>query len=295
MAVAYSMVGDTTPGTFYEAITSGMMSDGFLSRFTIVQYEGDRPEKNPSPLLEPPAELINGLADLARQARELQGRNTFQPVSVTDDAQQLLTDFENECDGQVRGAAEDESRRQMWNRAHLKVVRIAALLAVADNCIFPSITTDHAQWAIGLIRRDIATFSARLQSGDIGEGDDSREAKMLTIANEYLNSGELPKSAKEWERLRAKGIIPRKYLQHRTQKVSAFCNHPLGAVKAMEGTIKSLIDSGHFQEVPKNRMFDEFTYHGKAYWIHSVGQFKMKNWGERFDEAAARLTGTPQS
>ena len=46
----------------------------------------------------------------------------------------------------------------MWNRAHLKVLKVASLLAVADNYIFPVINNDHATWAMKLVERGMDVF-----------------------------------------------------------------------------------------------------------------------------------------
>jgi hypothetical protein len=242
-AVSYSMLGETTPSSLYEAITPSMMADGFMSRFTIIQYHGDRPEENPAPQYEPSPGLANGVAQLARHACDLYSRNAFQNVDIDGDGKQLTDAFKQECDQQIRKAGDDESRRQMYNRAHLKALRIAALLAVVDNCFAPSVTTAHAAWAIALVRADIATFNARLESGDVGDDDAARKNKVIAVAIEYLKT-----PPPKYTALRDAYLIPDQYLQTRTQNLTAFKSHPLGANKALKLAIESLVDGGQLQK-----------------------------------------------
>lgn len=267
-SVSYSLIGETTPSTFYESITPEMMSDGFMSRFNVVEYTGDRPDKNPAPIDRPDAALVANIVAMMRHAHLLRASSKFQDVAFSDGATALLIDFERECDAAIAAAGDDEGQRQMWNRAHLKVLRIAALLAVADNYLFPSVTMEQVSWAISLIRHDIGVFSKRLRSGDIGEGtDEGRERKLLDICREYLSMTEtdLPDYTKPWNDMRRQGWIPRKYLQIRTQRLSAFGKHPRGHKAALDQAIQTAIDNGHLFAISKVRAVESFGFHGNVF------------------------------
>lgn len=284
--VAYSMIGETTPGTFYELLTPDMMSDGFMSRFTVVEYEGERPPENIwADLYSTPCpNVLAYLKALLIQSLNLLSRGNTEVVQCGPEARAMLGEFNLECDFRIKEAGEDESRRQMWNRAAMKALKIASLTAVADNYIAPMITTLHAHWAINFIKRDIAVFSRRMQNGDIGAGDDSREAKIIAISREYLLASELPKFAKAFENLKNERVIPRKYFQQRIQKVAAFSNHRNGYIKAMDETLRSLVDSGHLMEVPKQRLADDYGFYGKAYRVLAFDEFMLlqtENWIDR--------------
>lgn len=265
--VAYSLVGETTPGTFYEAITQDMMSDGFMSRFVIVSYEGDRPEKNQAPQLVPPDSYIIKLADIVTQASSLDLKNIYQDVVTDTKAKTFLESFEDECDNNIKAAGDNESLRQMWNRAHLKVLRIAALTAVADNHLNPCIAEHHAKWAIQLIRSDIAVFAKRLQTGDIGDGDDVRQGKVSSLLTDYLANELSPSWKKKLHQMKQNGIVPFNWLQNRTQRLASFEKHRFGATKSLQQTLASLIDCGDLSEVPKTEMVAKFGTQAKAYRI----------------------------
>jgi Protein of unknown function (DUF3987) len=264
--IAYSMIGDSTPGTFREALTEDMMEDGFMSRLTVVEYEGDRPAENPCPLRELPDGWAGWFAALVAQALVLDRNDIYQEIARDQIAGQMLDAFNCECDSSINSAGDDNSRRQMWNRAHLKALRISALLAVADNFQRPCITTMHAEWAIELVRRDIAVFTNRLQSGDIGSDDKARETKVLAILKNYLIEAPKP-SYNVKEALRQNRIIQRKYLTVRTSSLPAFKSHKLGSTGALEQVLRSLGSNGYITKCAGAEMVKSYNEHGECYLV----------------------------
>lgn len=261
--VAYSMIGESTPKTFYEALTESMMEDGFMSRFLIVEFQGDRPPRNANPCLQLDERLYSALCSIVVQSITLlQNRQTMQ-VQFSVDAQIMLDEFDKECDEQIN-STDDEGYRQMWNRAHLKVLRIAALLATADNFITPVVSYDHAKWALDVVRRDIAVMQRKITEGDVGQGDVVREKKLISVIKGYFTS-RVPESYRIPEALVKNGIIPRKFMQMRTNTLTQFTGHRLGSTIALDLTIKSLIDSGYLMEVDKNKMAETYNFHGRCF------------------------------
>jgi len=266
-----SFLGETTPGTFMESLTPDMMEDGFLSRFNVITYEGKRPAPNPNGgqywLL--PQEL-NHWREIIMRAVPYQGL-TQTPDSrirvgyLNADAKEKLYNFELECGDKIN-ATDDESERQVYNRAALKAYKIASLLAVADNPLEPKIHLGHAAWAISAIRRDISAFVVSKKSGDVGQSDDARAMKLLSIIGKYLCTPP-PESYKVPVAMQQKGIVPKFYLQKRITGVAAFDKHKAGQVAALDQAIKNLIECGSIAEVRKDRAVEEFSFHGRCFWV----------------------------
>jgi hypothetical protein len=262
--VAYSMIGETTPKTLYTSLTESMMEDGFLSRFIIVEYAGDRPPLNTDQRYEPEPAISDYLAQMASQAQQLISTvNNRTPVGRTEEAAILMRDFELECDKQIN-STKDESWRQMWNRASLKVMRVAGLLAVADNYIHPCITKDHVEWAMQLIRSDIHVMRRRMESGDVGIDDYSRENKVVSIMRDYFTNG-CPDGYAVPDEMPDNGIVPHLYLQKKTQKHPAFMSHKLGSTEGLKQVMRSLVEQGYIQEADKLEMVKHYKFHGKCY------------------------------
>jgi hypothetical protein len=264
--VAYSMIGETTPKTFYGALTESMMEDGFLSRFIIVEYSGDRPPLNhmqAKNLLSASSQYIASMTTYAMQRMSNIGEAGPMMVNPSQEALEIFHTFEKECDNNINGTAE-EAKRQMWNRAALKVMRISALLAVADNYMHPLITKEHVEWALAVIRKDIASMARKLAEGDIGVNDTSREQKVLSIIVDFLRNGaassyNVPKGMREAM------CFPGQFILLRCCRLPAFTAHKAGSTGAVREVLRSLVDSGYIEELHKDKAVTQFNFHGKTY------------------------------
>ncbi len=265
---ALSFLGETTPSVFLECLTSDMMADGFLSRFLCMSYNGNRSLPN----RHRDAELDK---DDLKMWRALVGHmipyqtpiNTPAPCIVrpNKDAQENLDRFEIDCGMEV-DATEDEWVRQGWNRAHLKALKVASLLAVADNCFNPTVRIEHVAWALSLVRIDITTFQSRKKSGDIGTNDNTRERKLVALMKEYLIEP-VPASYKIPKGMPGNSLVPRSYLQKRTASLPAFDNHRSGSSKALDEALANMIANGYLMEVQKCDLVDAYGFQGKTYRI----------------------------
>jgi len=267
-SVAFSLVGETTPGTFYESLTDAMMRNGFMSRFCVIEYRGDRPPKNRARVDEPPQALVDHMVGMMRVAGNAAAAQAYQEVTFSEGATALLTRFDDECDEAIHAAGDDENRRQLWNRAHLKALRVAALLAVGDHYLNPVVSEEQAAWAVALIRHGIAAFEKRIREGDVGEGTDGgREQKVLELCREFLTLpvSKLPNWLKNGELMQRDGIVPRKYLQQRTQRLAAFEKFKLGHAAALNMTIKTAMTNGNLMDVKKDKLVELYAFHGQAY------------------------------
>ena len=248
-AVAYSMIGDTTPGTFYNAINLSTMEDGFMSRFTVIEYDGLRPELNENPVTKLDKKLSTYICEMVNHSIDLLGHNTHQEVGFDTVVRELANGFNRECDAQIN-STDDESYRQMWNRSHLKLLRWCALQASFENHITPVVNMEQYEWALDVIKRDINTMDTRLKEGDIGAGDRSREKKLMSILKEYMQNGcsngyGIPISMQQ------DGVINRRYIQMRISKLRAFSEHRMGSSFAVTHSIKSMEDCGVLSELDR--------------------------------------------
>jgi len=264
-SAAYSMIGETTPSTFFESLTDSMMEDGFLSRFLIIEYNGNRPPLNETPVLEPEPALVKALQNMAFVSSKLNAMNNSKLVAFDPDAMAQLKAFDKRCDDEIN-SSDDESWRQMWNRAHLKAYRIAALLAAADNPEKPCATTAHTEWALMVVQRDIKLMTARMQSGEIGQGtDDKRVLKILEIASEVFKNG-YSKGYNLPAEFAPNGILARSFLQVRISRIKMFKEHRVGTGAALDSTLRLMIENGYIEEINRDTLIAEYgRNYGKCY------------------------------
>jgi hypothetical protein len=272
-AVAYSLIGESTPETFYQALTSVMMEDGFLSRFLIVDYKGDRPPRNKNPTTEMTPSLLQALGAIVSHSMTMISKFEVEMVSYDDESLAIADAFDLECDGNINDTSA-ESVRQMWNRAHLKVCRIAALMACGDACYQPVIRAIHMNWALDIVRRDIAIMSSRMESGDIGVDDGARLRKAVALLREYVSLGPRDSAYGQPDGLSKANVISKRFLHGRLSQCSQFKNTRDGQTRAIDTALKSLCENGYLSLVDKTELVTKYSFHGIAYRIIALPPLK---------------------
>jgi hypothetical protein len=269
-APSVTLLGESTPETFFAAIDETMIADGLLPRFTLVEYRGKRPRYNKHHAsVVPPAQLVQDVATLASSALKLAVENTVIHVKATIEADALLDLINEHADAMINGTNSDVTRH-LWNRAHIKVMKLAALVAVGVNYSHPVITVENVRWAQAIIEYDIAKLQARFESGEVGR--DSEEAKQLSevkrVMVEYVREDSVRalKYGASVEMHRDK-VTPHNYIIQRLISIAAFRHDKASASAAIKRSIQTLIESGIIAEVGRTEMQKKYGTGEKAYAI----------------------------
>lgn len=279
IAPAFSILGESAPERFYETLTENMISEGLLPRFTIIEYLGDRVLPNDgAPLALPSSELVASVAQLCANASSLNSRNLVTHVQYTDDARAILNEFRMKAHTSIIGSM--EVRRQLWNRAHLKVLKLAALVAVGEHMFMPTINAEAAKWAIRIVEADIKNMLSRFESGDVGINNE--ENKQLKVINKLIHRfltgdwADVKKVAGDSSaKLHAEKVIPYGYLQRSTSSSAPFKNDRQGATMALRRVLKTLEERGEIQAMQKSVLVQKFGTGAQAYAIMQPGAFGL--------------------
>jgi hypothetical protein len=253
-----SIVGDTTPETLYDNISAGDIADGLLPRFHVIEYSGTRPERNRNSARPPEPALVASLTELIVQALTMQNNRQCVEVPMDPNALLVLDQFDRECDNHMR-TSHSTGETQLWNRAHLKALKLAGLLAVGCNPRNPVVTFDVAQWAIAFTRSGTEAILRRFDEGDVGNGDAKQASELRRLVREFMGL-----SAKELATYRVKpelqkaGVVPYGYLVTRATRLSSFYRDRRGASGALRTALEVALQSEQLSQVPGGEAVTKF-------------------------------------
>lgn len=164
---AFSFIGDTVASSFYEACTARNISKGLIPRLFIMEYAGLRPPLNVGAHHHrADADMLTYFNSFVTTCLAHNQSNTPVDVQTDPEAQALFDAFLAECD-HVYNSRPDEAIGSIWSRAHLKALKLAALVAVGCNWHNPMILAENARWAIALARRDVNMLMSKIDAGEI--------------------------------------------------------------------------------------------------------------------------------
>lgn len=262
-----TILGESTPETFFDGLGAEHIAEGLIPRFSIVEYTGPRVPRNKYANMPPSQDLVQKFADMATIAIHTSNNMTCCPVQVEPLAQRVLDDFDIEADT-IMNRAHSDVDLQLWNRAHLKALKLSALIAVGCNPHQPVVTRDIAEWAIKFVRKDVAIMLNRFKSGDIGTGDSKQMHDLKRVIEIYYKSdfGAVAKYGVH-RGMHADRVIPYLYLNKRTAGLASFKADRMDATGALRKTIQALVDSGMLVEVPKGQLMEKYKFSGLAWGV----------------------------
>jgi hypothetical protein len=250
LSPAFTLVGEGTPQRFYSLLDESLVEDGLLPRFTIVHYDGVRVNLNKAHRnAEPSHHLVKNLAALCGQSLMLNQSNNAIDVQMTPDAEAFFDGYERDTTNLINETGND-TLEQIWNRAHLKAMKIAALVAVGINSSQPVITLEAAQYAIDIVNYDTKRLVSKFESGNVGDSESRQVATLRRMIRRYVQAD--PSNAHKMgstAQMIADKIVPKRFLQQRTVNAAPFKNDRLGATNALNRTILALVEAGVLQQL----------------------------------------------
>ncbi len=255
---SFSILGESTPERFYGTLNEDMISEGLLPRFLLIEYKGNRPALNENhTAIIPSFSLIEKLAALAAQCETINHANPRRVINVgsTPEAAKLLYDFDKFADSKINGSNK-EVIRQLWNRAHMKVLKLSALIAVGENMIDPIINEISMKWAANLIQQDINIITERFEAGEVGGNSfEIKQAKeIIRVIKDYVSSpyDKVEKYLQtKASNLHHDKVIPYVYLNKRLAASAVFRLDRAGATISLKRAIQNLVDSDRVSELGK--------------------------------------------
>lgn len=279
LAPAFSLIGESTPEKFYEALDESMISSGLLPRFTMIEYYGGRPELNENhAFVQPPFDLVEKLATVCANSLQLNSQNKAMPVQMDEDSTDMMRQFNKHCDMNIN-ASDLETRKHLWNRAHIKALKLAATVAVGINPYNPCITSDVATWAINIVVADVRNMLTRFEAGEIGiDNDETKQlSKVMDVVKEYIVKPwtDVQKYSSSPQSMHGDNVAPFSYISRRLSAVAVFRRDRIGASKAIERAVRTIIDRGDMQEVSRADLHKKYGSSAKAYVISSPKAFGL--------------------
>lgn len=273
-APAFSILAESTPSTFYPNVDESIIAQGLLPRFLTVEYYGDRPELNDrANLAIPPDLLVNQLMQLTAHCHTLMNKGIVINVQYDADSRHLSELFDKFCDRQINSTKRDVIR-DLWNRAHLKSLKLASLVGIGVNPHNPIIDRESWLWAQSICERDVNNLVQRFETGDVGKDTEENKQSddVLRVMKEWIMKPweDVSKYAPDMVKQHADKVIPYQFIQRRLVAVSSFRKDRIGATNAIKRTLQTLIDGGQIAEIDKRQIQQRYGNSLKCYAIVGI-------------------------
>lgn len=288
---AFTLIGESNPLRFYENLNEETVLDGLVPRFTIFTYEGDQqPPRLGHELVSPSLSLVDKVNNVTSYASAQASQGLVVQVTMTREAKIVMDNFNtyqrnnvnnrSHITGRKLKTVEDPVQTELWNRAHIKAMRLAAVLAVGCNHFNPVIDEEQATWATNEIYLQTALLAGRFKRGEIGGGsvnmpaNEASQMKFMVRKISQMMAGTASLGQyKNCEAMIADKVFPYQILIQTLQIYPAFKNDKRGASEAIRKIYMQLIDSGDVAEMGLPQMIEKYKRKLRAFVITNPDRF----------------------
>lgn len=164
-----SLMGMSTPTTFYKGITEESLTDGFVARLVVTEPTV-RPERHSAPpVLVTPVSLLTAIkkcrddfprvgGDLAQAMwRQATSRPSLYTVPwETEEAERRWTDIE---DWQIAEIEDNGASEGVVGRTAEHVIKLATIRAISRNAAEPSVSVGDVDWGHAIVQASLTSIN----------------------------------------------------------------------------------------------------------------------------------------
>ncbi|CAB4122655.1 Protein of unknown function DUF3987) [uncultured Caudovirales phage] len=261
---AITLLGATTPATFYENLTDDLVKDGFLGRCIVVESRQPRQLTRFVDRTDPPARVIDWCK--AVHVSAVKGGNlsdvpmSEMPANVvalpfSEACRAMMDAFEVELND-AKDANEAEGLDVLLGRTLEKALKLAMIVAKAMDIKAREVMPEHLQWAIEYVRYyDVALTRAvrRERIASQTDGDIKRAINFIRNARKY-------KDDKRYGRVCEAGGLPHSKLL----KLMAM------PAKQFKDLMDTAVEAGTLTRSETHVALSTFGYAGEVYFMGEV-------------------------
>jgi hypothetical protein len=231
--------------TFYDAIEQSQIANGLLPRFLILEYEGKRVYSRKVDNMQVPRHIIDRLKELYITCYSTMKAENVCEVQMSSEAEMLLGNtgtFDNETTDLINDGS-SASISELWNRSHLKAMKLAAMMAVCENSINPCITKEQAEWSINLVKITTQNLISKFESGEISHGDSKQDHDFKKEFIRYLKMtpAQRQNAGAGKELSNQKDFVPYSTIKNNLKKLASFKNVSRGETTVIDSVFARMV------------------------------------------------------
>lgn len=257
---AMSVLFASVPERIYEVLNSQMITDGFLPRFILMEETGETYFNDEHDKVHPSPELYQMLANVCNLS--LSQRDAVIPLAFDNEGETAAKSVREFFEERKRKCTETAA---LWERAHLKTLKLAALASFTGAAVAPHITALELDFAFKIVNYSTSYLEQKFHSNALGTDDAACIGVILETVDKLLGHQVTLPNTKDSVTLKFlldNGYVPYSLLSQRVLNKSAFRVAKDGAANALKRILLHMEYCGYL--LPAQAPLGS-TYKGKIY------------------------------